>query len=119
MTKRFVLKLTEKITLVEPLSGKPFERGGKVLEPLGFKEFAYRLLMSQVFAETIDGIRSAKAIYEELLAPGTVLVLEEIDWARLVLSAKSPSMVIPYSAPVLWQLMPFFDAILNAEVQEQ
>lgn len=113
---RYVIVPSSPIQIIDPLDQQPLKApNGKPMPPVEWEEFVFRLLQAPMFTETVDTIAAAQKIWEAVHGETKLIALFQDDWVRLVSVLKSLRGIFPYSAPVLWQLKPYFHAILAAE----
>ena len=110
------------ITLVSPDTGEvlPPAPAEGLPNPLPFALFVRRALRSPVFARKLDAVRSGLMIGNAVGKPGEAfeqpaLVIADEDWRVLRDAIDEPVHLMLHPA-ILPQLLPYFDAILNAEL---
>ena len=117
MPIRYVI-IPKPIALVDPSSKKPLlDAPDKPTAPVTFSDFVGKLLFNPIWAENYKNIKSAKAVERAVdgAEPGTVATLAEEDWKKLRDIVENPKGGYGYHAAVMPQLLPFLDAIMEAE----
>lgn len=114
------IAVPQPITLLNPETGEVLPAPDDLPQPIPFALFIRRALRHPAWAKTLDRVRSNMAIASALgVAPAAfeqpALVISDEDWRTLCDAIKEPA-PMNFHPAVLPQLLPFFDAVLNAEL---
>ncbi len=121
------IKIPEDVKFIDKFTGLPYgvtyqkEDGSldvKSVEPVSFKVFVLRILEHESWRnmgfEVLCAAHSIARTVEDA-KPGSVVVLAGDDWSLLVEKLKAVyHQMFSFSTLVLIQLMPLFEAIINA-----
>lgn len=104
------------IQVTDPASGKPMvDDQGQPVKPITLADLVTtKLLFAPIWAESYKAVKSAKAIDDAFAKGNGVVALAQEDWQRLKDLIENPKGGFAMHPAALRQLIPHFDAILNA-----